>query len=119
MVPPRTLAPLKCPLRHGRRHDGVGARQLEERRKTLPDAPEAGMVWEPGKEAWENKLAAFRSYQRATGHLAPQQDTVWGESETEGLVPIGAAPGQPPPEGRAGQGPGAGGTARGAAGRER
>ncbi len=62
------------------------------------------MVWEQGEEAWENKLAAFRSYQRATGHLAPQQDTVWGESETEGLVPIGAAPGQPPPEGRAGQG---------------
>jgi len=89
VVPPRTLAPLKCPLRRGRRHGGVGAGELEEQRKTLLDAPEAGMVWEPGEEAWENKLAAFRSYQRATGHLAPRQDAVWGESETEGLVPIG------------------------------
>lgn len=45
------------------------------------------MVWEPGDEAWENKLAALRSYQRATGHLAPRQDTVWGEGEA--MVPIG------------------------------
>ncbi|GGU14326.1 DEAD/DEAH box helicase [Streptomyces lateritius] len=65
------------------------AGELEERRKTLLDAPEAGMVWEPGEEAWENKLAALRSYHRATGHLAPRQDAMWGESETEGLVPIG------------------------------
>lgn len=65
------------------------AGELEERRKTLLDAPEAGMVWEPGEEAWETKLAALRSYRRATGHLAPRQDTVWGESEAEGLVPIG------------------------------
>ncbi|MHC5264460.1 helicase associated domain-containing protein [Streptomyces sp. UC4497] len=63
------------------------AGELEERRKVLLDAPEAGMVWEPGEEAWENKLAALRSYQRATGHLAPRQDAVWGEGET--LVPIG------------------------------
>ncbi|KOT26421.1 helicase [Streptomyces caelestis] len=63
------------------------AGELEERRKTLLDAPEAGMVWEPGEEAWEAKLAALRSYRRATGHLAPRQDAVWGESE--GLVPIG------------------------------
>ncbi|MGW2789757.1 Helicase associated domain protein [Streptomyces sp. NPDC001251] len=55
------------------------AGELEERRKTLLDAPEAGMVWEPGEEAWENKLAALRSYRRATGHLAPRQDAVWGE----------------------------------------
>ncbi|MEH0557678.1 helicase associated domain-containing protein, partial [Streptomyces sp. B21-101] len=65
------------------------AGELEERRKTLLDAPEAGMVWEPGEEAWENKLAALRSYRRATGHLAPRQDAVWGESEAAGLVPIG------------------------------
>lgn len=50
--------------------------ELEERRKTLLDAPEAGMVWEPGEEAWESKLAALRSYRRATGHLAPRQDAV-------------------------------------------
>ncbi|HUR05907.1 MAG TPA: Helicase associated domain protein [Nonomuraea sp.] len=65
------------------------AGELEERRKTLLDAPEAGMVWEPGEEAWETKLAALRSYRQATGHLAPRQDAVWGESEAEGLVPIG------------------------------
>ncbi|MET4927044.1 Helicase associated domain protein [Streptomyces sp. PSRA5] len=65
------------------------AGELEERRKTLLDAPEAGMLWEPGEEAWESKLAALRSYRQATGHLAPRQDAVWGESEAEGLVPIG------------------------------
>ncbi len=27
------------------------------------------MVWEPGEEAWEAKLALFRSY-HAHGHLA-------------------------------------------------
>ncbi|WP_435192102.1 Helicase associated domain protein [Streptomyces sp. bgisy126] len=63
------------------------AGELEERRKALLDAPEAGMVWEPGEEAWENKLAALRSYRRATGHLAPRQDAVWGEGEA--MVPIG------------------------------
>ncbi|MEI5528069.1 Helicase associated domain protein [Streptomyces brasiliscabiei] len=65
------------------------AGELEPRRKELMDAPEAGMVWEPGQEAWENKLAALRSYRRATSHLAPRQDALWGESEAEGLVPIG------------------------------
>ncbi|WP_078878775.1 DEAD/DEAH box helicase [Streptomyces sp. NBRC 110035] len=63
------------------------AGELEERRKVLLDAPEAGMVWEPGEEAWENKLAALRSYRRATGHLAPRQDAVWGEGKE--MVPIG------------------------------
>ncbi|MCI3150432.1 helicase, partial [Streptomyces sp. GB4-14] len=63
------------------------AGELEERRKTLLDAPEAGMVWEPGEEAWEAKLAALRSYRRAIGHLAPRQDAVWGEGEA--MVPIG------------------------------
>ncbi|MEV7948615.1 Helicase associated domain protein [Streptomyces rubiginosohelvolus] len=63
------------------------AGELEERRRTLLDAPEAGMVWEPGEEAWEAKLAALRSYRRATGHLAPRQDAVWGEGEA--MVPIG------------------------------
>lgn len=63
------------------------AGELEDRRKTLLDAPEAGMIWEPGEEAWESKLAALRSYRRATGHLAPRQDAVWGEGEA--MVPIG------------------------------
>ncbi|MFD3336161.1 Helicase associated domain protein [Streptomyces sp. NPDC058700] len=63
------------------------AGELEERRKRLLDAPEAGMVWEPGEEAWENKLAALRSYRRAMGHLAPRQDAVWGEGET--MAPVG------------------------------
>lgn len=65
------------------------AGELEERRKTLLDAPEAGMVWEPGEEAWERKLAALRSYRRATGHLAPRQDAVWGDPAGGGPVPIG------------------------------
>ncbi|MEV0227204.1 Helicase associated domain protein [Streptomyces sp. NPDC050704] len=63
------------------------AGELEERRKELLDAEEAGMVWEPGEEAWETKLAALRSYRRTTGHLAPRQDAVWGEGEA--MVPIG------------------------------
>ncbi|WP_280868779.1 DEAD/DEAH box helicase [Streptomyces sp. SAI-127] len=65
------------------------AGELEPRRKELLDAPEAGMVWEPGEEAWENKLAALRSYRQATGHLAPRQDAVWGEGEGEAMVPVG------------------------------
>ncbi|MGW4688476.1 Helicase associated domain protein [Streptomyces sp. NPDC004244] len=63
------------------------AGELEERRKVLLDAPEAGMVWEPGEEAWEAKLAVLRSYRRATGHLAPRQDAVWGEDDE--MVPVG------------------------------
>lgn len=61
--------------------------ELDPHRKTLLDAPEAGMVWEPGEEAWENKLAVLRSYRRATGHLAPRQDAVWGEGEA--MAPVG------------------------------
>jgi hypothetical protein len=45
------------------------------------------MVWEIGEEAWENKLAALRSCRRATGHLAPRQDALWGEGEA--MVPVG------------------------------
>ncbi|WP_193458173.1 MULTISPECIES: DEAD/DEAH box helicase [Streptomyces] len=63
------------------------AGELGPHRKTLLDLPEAGMVWEPGEEAWENKLAALRSYRQATGHLAPRQDAVWGEGEA--MVPVG------------------------------
>ncbi|MGF3135666.1 Helicase associated domain protein [Streptomyces albidoflavus] len=63
------------------------AGELEDRRKVLLDTPEAGMLWEPGEEAWESKLAALRSFRRATGHLAPRQDAVWGEGEA--MVPIG------------------------------
>ncbi|MET9551080.1 Helicase associated domain protein [Streptomyces sp. NPDC006627] len=65
------------------------AGELEERRKTLLDAPEAGMLWEPGEEAWEAKLAALRSYRRATGHLAPRQDAVWNDPAGGGTVPVG------------------------------
>ncbi|MEV1048754.1 Helicase associated domain protein [Streptomyces sp. NPDC049916] len=65
------------------------AGELEERRKTLLDAPEAGMLWEPGEEAWEAKLAAFRSYRQATGHLAPRQDAVWDDPAGGSPVPIG------------------------------
>ncbi|MGW7055147.1 Helicase associated domain protein [Streptomyces sp. NPDC054887] len=61
------------------------AGELDTHRKTLLD--EAGMVWEPGDEAWENKLAALRSYRRAHGHLAPRQDAMW--SEGKAMVPIG------------------------------
>lgn len=61
------------------------AGDLDPHRKELLD--EAGMVWEPGEEAWEHKLAALRSYRRATGHLAPRQDAVWGEGEA--MMPIG------------------------------
>ncbi|MGY1583257.1 Helicase associated domain protein [Streptomyces sp. MN13] len=63
------------------------AGELDPHRKELLDAPEVGMVWEPGEEAWESKLAALRSYRRATGHLAPRQNAVWGEGEA--MVPIG------------------------------
>ncbi|MEV6002149.1 Helicase associated domain protein [Streptomyces griseomycini] len=65
------------------------AGELEPRRKELLDAPEAGMVWEPGEEAWETKLAVFRSYRRATGHLAPRQDALWDNPAGSGPVPIG------------------------------
>lgn len=51
--------------------------ELEDHRKEQLDAE--GMVWEPGEEAWETKLAQLRSYRRAHGHLAPRQDAVWGE----------------------------------------
>ncbi|MEU2835065.1 Helicase associated domain protein [Streptomyces lavendulae] len=61
--------------------------ELEDRRKELLDAPKAGMVWEPGEEAWENKLAVLRSYRKATGHLAPRQDAMCGEDDE--MVPIG------------------------------
>ncbi|OKJ25165.1 hypothetical protein AMK22_33160 [Streptomyces sp. CB01580] len=53
------------------------AGELDPHRKTLLD--EAGMVWEPGEEAWENKLATLGSYHRANGHLAPRQDAVWDD----------------------------------------
>ncbi|MFE0332519.1 helicase associated domain-containing protein, partial [Streptomyces sp. NPDC058960] len=65
------------------------AAQLDPHRKELLDAPEAGMVWEPGEEAWETKLAALRSYRRAHGHLAPRQDAIWEDPADGTLVPIG------------------------------
>ncbi|GAA2513561.1 hypothetical protein GCM10010406_56280 [Streptomyces thermolineatus] len=63
------------------------AGELDPHRTELLDAPEVGMVWEPGEEAWENKLALLRSYRRAMGHLAPRQDAMWGEGEA--MVPVG------------------------------
>lgn len=60
------------------------AGELDPHRKSLLDMPEAGMVWEPGDEAWETKLAALRSYHRAHGHLAPRQDALWGEGAADG-----------------------------------
>jgi superfamily II DNA or RNA helicase len=63
------------------------AGELDPHRKELLD--EAGMVWEPGEEAWETKLAALRSYRRATGHLAPRQDAVWTDPADGAEVPIG------------------------------
>jgi hypothetical protein len=65
------------------------AGELDPHRKELLDAPEAGMVWEPGEEAWEAKLAALRSYRRAAGHLAPRQDAVWTDPADGTQVPIG------------------------------
>ncbi|KUM67260.1 helicase [Streptomyces curacoi] len=65
------------------------AGELDPHRKELLDAPEAGMVWEPGEEAWETKLAALRSYRRATGHLAPRQDAVWTDPADGIDVPVG------------------------------
>ncbi|MFH8371822.1 Helicase associated domain protein [Streptomyces sp. NPDC018031] len=63
------------------------AGELDSHRKDLLD--ESGMVWEPGEEAWENKLAALRSYRRAHGHLAPRQDAVWTDHAGGVEVPIG------------------------------
>ncbi|EKX65607.1 Helicase associated domain protein [Streptomyces ipomoeae] len=62
------------------------AGELDDHRKTLLD--EAGMVWEPGDEAWENKLAALRSFHRTHGHLAPRRDAIWGDANSE-LIPVG------------------------------
>ncbi|WP_443031420.1 hypothetical protein [Streptomyces sp. 2323.1] len=45
------------------------------------DAPEVGMVWEPGEETWETKLAALRSYQRATGGDSRRAGGVYGRRE--------------------------------------
>ncbi|GAA0541134.1 hypothetical protein GCM10010390_48870 [Streptomyces mordarskii] len=65
------------------------AGELDPHRKELLNAPEAGMVWEPGEEAWEAKLATLRSYRRATGHLAPRQDAMWTDPADGTEVPIG------------------------------
>ncbi|MFF9607383.1 Helicase associated domain protein [Streptomyces sp. NPDC014684] len=55
--------------------------ELDPHRVELLDAPEAGMVWEPGDQAWENKLATLRSYRHAHGHLAPRQNAVWNDPD--------------------------------------
>jgi superfamily II DNA or RNA helicase len=63
------------------------AGELDPHRRELLD--EAGMVWEPGEEAWERRLAVLRSYRRATGHLAPRQDAVWADPADGTLVRVG------------------------------
>ncbi|MEV5737620.1 Helicase associated domain protein [Streptomyces sp. NPDC052292] len=60
--------------------------ELDPHRVELLDAPEAGMVWEPGEEAWETKLAVLRSYRRVTGHLAPRQDTLWDDPDGQSIA---------------------------------
>ena len=65
------------------------AGELDPHRKELLNAPEVGMVWEPGEESWEKKLAALRSYRGAHGYLAPRQDAVWEDPADGTLVPIG------------------------------
>ncbi|MFD4814374.1 Helicase associated domain protein, partial [Streptomyces sp. NPDC058418] len=62
------------------------AGELDDHRQELLD--DAGMVWEPGEEAWETKLAVLRSYHRAHGHLAPRRDALWGNADSE-LSPVG------------------------------
>ncbi|MFE6758118.1 Helicase associated domain protein [Streptomyces sp. NPDC057684] len=62
------------------------AGELDQHRKEQLD--DEGMVWEPGDEAWETKLSALRSYHRAHNHLAPRQDALWGQGDSE-LVPVG------------------------------
>jgi superfamily II DNA or RNA helicase len=62
------------------------AGELDPHRIELLDAPEAGMVWEPGDQAWETKLATLRSYRRATGHLAPRQNAVWEDAEGQSIA---------------------------------
>ncbi|MGW8768359.1 Helicase associated domain protein [Streptomyces sp. NPDC055815] len=57
---------------------------LEPYRKEQLD--DEGMVWEPGEEAWETKLAALRSFHHAHGHLAPRQDATWGDSDTDSIA---------------------------------
>lgn len=78
-----TVFPLGRWVHQQRRAHRAG--ELEDHRKQQLD--DVGMVWEPGDEAWETKLAALRSYHRAHGHLAPRQDAMWGEDDD--LVPIG------------------------------
>ncbi|MFE2432151.1 Helicase associated domain protein [Streptomyces sp. NPDC059373] len=53
------------------------AGELEDHRRLRLE--DEGMVWEPGDEAWEGKLAALRGFHRAHNHLAPRQDAVWLE----------------------------------------
>ncbi|MEV1067024.1 Helicase associated domain protein [Streptomyces sp. NPDC050263] len=80
-----TVFPLGRWVHQQRRAHRAGA--LEDHRKQQLD--DEGMVWEPGDEAWETKLAALRSYHRAHGHLAPRQDALWGQGEGEAMMPIG------------------------------
>lgn len=75
------------------------AGELDPHRRELLE--EAGMVWEPGDEAWETKLATVRSYRRATGHLAPAGR---GLGRGCGKGAGRTAHGQPSSQGRPGEG---------------
>ncbi|AJT61809.1 hypothetical protein T261_0117 [Streptomyces lydicus] len=46
------------------------------------------MVWEPGEEAWEAKLAALRSYRRTAPGTSPRspQSNEWLESVAKTLA---------------------------------
>ena len=67
--PSFTVSPLGqwacAPLHQQRRAYRAG--ELQDHCKEQLD--ETGMVWEPGDEAWESKLAVLSSYRRAHGHL--------------------------------------------------
>ncbi|GHF94957.1 hypothetical protein GCM10018787_49680 [Streptomyces thermodiastaticus] len=96
------------------------AGELDPHRRELLD--EAGMVWEPGEEAWERKLAVLRSYRRATGHLAPPAGRRLGRPRRRDTRAGRAAHRQPAAQGseeRARQRSWAGGAAGRAAGRDR
>ncbi|MFB7341270.1 Helicase associated domain protein [Streptomyces hydrogenans] len=90
-VPYDTVAPLTTA--DGTTKEFPLGRWIHQQRKTLRAGTLAahrkeqldaeGMVWEPGDEAWETKLASLRAYHRAHGHLAPRKDAFWGDSDLD------------------------------------
>ncbi len=93
---------------------------LDRHRIDLLDQPEAGMVWEPGNEAWENKLKTRRPPVVPARHRAPRPAA--GRRRERPRRTAGrdrAADRRPPPPPRPQQGPRSGGGARSAADRDR